>query len=235
MVDSELAFEIWENRDRILSNLKKKDIDEYRYLKEKFESSGGSSDPEFQARFKKFYRLNFVGLSNKWKDRFFELLSAKCDDLKCILLELYGIRRLDGKCSVQCVFATKLVHTVNNDEPIYDSMVGEVLNRKVEGSNRDEKVDSCVEIHNFLMEKYRELINNSKVKEVISEFRSKFGVKREDVSDVKALDFIIWSLGKIKQNLKENRPAKNGSIRSPQVRRTPLVSASGGTTGQVNL
>ena len=53
MVDSELAFEIWENRDRILSNLKKKDIDEYRYLKEKFESSGGSSDPEFQARFKK--------------------------------------------------------------------------------------------------------------------------------------------------------------------------------------
>jgi len=203
MTDQKIVNEITENKNNILSNLKQKDIGTYCFLKKKFAKGDILKDLEFQSKFKQFYIMNSAGLSDGWKERFFELLSAKYDNLKYILSELYKIPRRDGRYSVQFSFATKLLHTVNNENPIYDKMIGEVLDKKINGPNRDEKINSCIEIYNFLKKLYLGLTKNSKIRKVILEFRLRFNVSRKDISDVKALDFIIWSLGKIRQDLKK--------------------------------
>ncbi len=201
--DQKIVSEITENKDRILSNLKQKDVDTYCYIRKTFENNHILNNSEFQFKFKKFYIMNSAGLSDEWKNRFFELLLAKRDDLKYTLFELYKIPRRDGKYSVQFSFATKLLHTVNNENPIYDKMIGEVADKKVEGSNSNEKIDSCIKIFNFLNGLYSGLINDGKVERVISEFRLRFNVSHKDISDAKVLDFMMWSLGKIKQDLKK--------------------------------
>lgn len=193
-----IIADIVKNKDKILSNLKQKDIDKYCYIKNRFEEGGILNDLKFQSVFKQFYIMNSAGLSNDWKKHFFKLLSDKQCDLKNILSQLYKIPRLDGAHSVQFSFSTKLLHTINNEKPIYDRMVGIVVNKIVAGLNKAEKIQSCLEIYDFLERLYSILAKSEKIKSVINEFRSKFNVGRQDMSDVKVLDFIIWSLGNIK-------------------------------------
>lgn len=200
MTDQKIVSEITENKNNILSNLKQKDINTYCFLKKKLAKGDILKDPEFQSKFKRFYIMNSAGLSSEWKKRFFELLSDKQNNLEYILLELYKIPRLNKTYAVQFSFTTKLLHTINNKKPIYDKMVAMVINKEVSGSNKDEKIQSCIEIYKFLEKLYLKLTDNNKIKKVISEFRSKFNVGRKDISDVKVLDFIIWSLGKLKQD-----------------------------------
>lgn len=203
MESKKIVGEIIDNKNEILSNLKQKDIDKYCYIKNRFEDSSILNDLKFQSIFKQFYIMNSAGLSEEWKTYFFKLLSDKQYDLKYILSELYEIPRRDGKRSVQFSFSTKLLHTINNTDPIYDKLVGVIINKKVTGLTKEEKIQSCLGIYNFLRDLYSDLIKDKQIRSVIDEFRSKFNVGCQDVSDVKVLDFMIWSLGDIKE--KQNK------------------------------
>ena len=175
-------------------------------IKNEFDKDNILNNPEFQSRFKSFYRMNSAGLSNSQKKCFFELLLDKQEDLKYILSELYKIPRLDGKHSIQFSFATKLLHTIDNDKPIFDSGVETLTGVKRKGSDRDTKINSCIEIYNSLGTLYAELKDNDKIRKIISKFRSKFKVDDEKMSDTKVLDFIMWSLGKLRN---KNKTAHN--------------------------
>lgn len=131
---------------------------------------------------------------------FFELLAEKKTNLETILSELYKIPTLKGKNTIQFNFATKLLHTIDKNKPIFDSGVAKLTNLKPKGSDKDTKIRSCIEIYNSLEKLHAELKEDYKIKEVISKFRSKFKVDDENISDTKVLDFIMWSLGKLEKN-----------------------------------
>jgi len=198
MNTKEIINEIDRNQDKILSNLKQEHIDIYCWIKKEFDKDKNiAKDLEFQRKFKVFYIMNSAGLSDKQKEKFFELLSNKEKNLEYILSELYKIPRRDGKNSIQFSFATKLIYTVDNTKPIYDRNVAKIINKNVLGANEKEKINSCIEIFNYLNELYLSLIKENKIKKVISRFRKKFDVNKNRISDVKILDFIIWSLGDV--------------------------------------
>ena len=182
--------------DEILSNLNFEDIAVYVFLKNEYDKGNILNNFVFQYVFKSYWRIDNAGWSDKMKKQFFILLSEKQADLKIILSELYKIPTLRGKNSIQFSFATKLLHTINNDSPIFDSMVGKIIKMDVKGNNKDEKINSCIEIQNYLKESYKKLITDAKIQQAISDFRTKFGVEIKEMSDTKILDSIIWSLGK---------------------------------------
>lgn len=147
--------------------------------------------------------MDNAGLSKDIKCYFFYLLEKREANLEYILSELYEIPTLKGKNTMQFSFATKLLHTIDNDKPIFDSRVKSTLQIKSKGSgkhsDKDTKIRSCIEIYDSLEQWYVKLKENEKVKNFISKFKLKFRIDKEKISDTKILDFIIWSLGKLKE------------------------------------
>lgn len=196
---NQIIKEIDEKQDDIISNLNFESIAVYSFLKDEYVKGNIQSNLVFQFVFRSYYRLDNAGLSNKLKSRFFELLAEKQTNLGTILSELHKIPTLKGKNTIQFSFATKLLHTIDNNKPILDSKVAILTNIKPKGSDRDTKIRSCIEIYDSLEKLYAELKEDYKIKKVISKFRLKFEANDEKISDTKVLDFIMWSLGKLKK------------------------------------
>ncbi len=203
---TEIIKEIDEKQDDILDNLNLESIKVYSFLKDEYVKGNIQENSVFQFVFKSFYGMNQAGLSDDQKRRFFELLSDKQESLEYILSELYEIprksRKLNNSHSIQFGFATKLLHTLNNNKPIYDSLVVMSTKKKPNGSGRD-KIHSCIEVYDSLEKLYAELKEDCKIKNVISIFRSKFNMDNKSISDTKILDFLMWSLGKLKTKEKK--------------------------------
>ena len=193
----EIKKEIFKRQDEILSRIEKENIDVYLFIKREYKKGNINNNLVFQFIFRSFYKLDNAGLGNELKRKYFELLANKKSDLKQILLELHKILTLKNKNSIQFSFATKLLHTLDNNNPIFDKEVKTVLCKAVYGKNPEEKIKSCLKTYQFLKNIYFELLQDEKIREVIKRFREKFDNKNE-ISNVKALDFIIWSLGKLK-------------------------------------
>ena len=197
---NQIIKEIDEKQDDILSKLNFEDIAVYSFLKNEYAKENVLNNLVFQFVFRSYYGLGNAGLSDEIKSRFFELLAQNQTNLELILSELYEIPTLKGKNTIQFSFATKLLHAINNDKPIYDRNVGEIIDKQVEDSSysKDERIRSCIEIYNFLEKLYLNMLHDERITNIILKFRSKFKVDDEKISDTKVLDFIMWSLGKLK-------------------------------------
>ena len=133
------------------------------------------------------------------KKKFFELLALGQNDLNLILESLWKISGHAGRHSLFLSFATKLLHTLDNSKPIFDAEVSAVINKRVTGNIKEEKIKSAKDIYAYLENLYLVLVGNEKIQEVIKEFRAKFSVDTKRITDQKVLDFLIWSLGKLKR------------------------------------
>lgn len=193
----EIIREILRQQDKILSNIEAESISVYLFLKDEYAKGNVQDNTLFQFVFRSYYRLDNGGLGVNVKKRYFELLADSRNDLKEILLELYKIHTLRNRSTIQFSFATKLLHTINNNLPIFDAEVSRVLRKRVVGANREEKIQSCLEVFTFLKDVYSNLLRDEQVKKLVLRFREQFGVDKNKMSDVKILDFIIWSLGKM--------------------------------------
>lgn len=159
---------------------------------------GGNTGFDFQHLFLKFYRLRGVG--EIWRTHYFGLLLTNIINLRDILYRLYEIPAYNDKHKIFFSFATKLIHTKNNNKPIYDKYVGKVIGEEVRYNNTPEqRIELCEEIYSSLETLYSILLINNQIREVMSEFRDRYNVGEGSIGDIKALDFIMWSWGKIRQ------------------------------------
>ena len=211
MSNFEIVEQIYKKREEIIENIDKESVDVYLWIKNEYEKSRGGhellNNKIFQFVFRSYYRLDSAGLSEKQKQRFFELLAQKESRLNIILEELYKLptlRKKNGKPihTVQFAFATKLLHTLDNTKPIFDSKVAVVIYQHVNGNTKERKIESCKKIHVDLKNLYTQLILDQKIQQVIKEFRSKFKatLKENRIDNEKVLDFLLWSLGKLMKN-----------------------------------
>ena len=150
---------------------------------------------EFKQIYTKFWLLGDHGRFNaNLKEKYFELLSQKEDDLEKILKKLKKI----PPHFTWLAYSTKLVHTINNNKPIYDSNIKNILELPPTNPN----IENALEIYNELNKKYKILLQNKKIKEIISDFKkylkNKYKKDSKLISDVKLLDSILWVIVKIK-------------------------------------
>ena len=191
------------NKEEIFKSFDKESLVVYDYLQNKFnlKNENLSSDFLFQFIFRSFYRLDNAGLTKDIKDKYFELMDRKESDLRKILEELYHIKTLRKKESIQFSFATKLLHTLEVSNPIWDSKVEELFNlNPSKGKTSKERIDSCVNSYDKLKRILTGLQKKKEVKELIEEFKKKF---KTTISEIKVLDFLLWTCGKIELDKKK--------------------------------
>jgi len=175
---------------------RKDDIDRYFYITSVFaQNEPISGNEEFKKKYKSFYVMRTAGLSQQHFDKYFELLDRRENNLETILNELYEIKTLKNQNSLQFSFATKLLHTLDNNLPIYDNLVKKTLGLPDPYNVQDspyKKTKKLLAYYANLKMIYRQLLAEAPIKRIIDDIRKKFGWTANQINDVKILDFILW-------------------------------------------
>jgi len=189
-----------DNTDLILDRVDgAKDVAPYVWLLNRLHECDVREDGTFQSEYRKYWRMNAARLGEGFYRRYFELLE-ECKrsgpvGLERVLRELYAVPSdARGSHKVHLAFATKLLHMVSSELPIYDAMIDdfyflpELRGRK----SLDRRIKHCIRILGFLgLEYYRVLDEERLLADAVRRFRGRFRVPAS-YTDVKVLDTLIW-------------------------------------------
>lgn len=167
----------------------KESIEVYRFIKREYARGDVENNLLFQFVFRSFYRLDNAGLTDKWKKAYFRLLADNEKDLKTILNKLYVEKNHKGQSTVQFSFATKLLHTLDNTKPIFDSEVSKVLGLELNGKGKSKIVNS-ERVYTNLINIFKSALQKPIAQKKIAQFKLEYHAS--DLNDEKILDFILW-------------------------------------------
>lgn len=198
--------EINNNAESIIGNLKEESVVVYCFIKNQFDEGNVSENKLLQFVFRSFYRIDNTGLTDDFKNRYFEILqSSKSNNpnLRVICNDLCEIKNQRGFESLQFSFVTKLANTVNSKFPIYDSKVAKMYSYRPLSSAKpiEDRLDSLESFYNFLLSDYSTILKNDSLSLALSEFDKKFE-KYKLIDNIKKLDFIVRSAGKLMDECK---------------------------------
>lgn len=190
------------NSENIVSNIKQESIDVYLFLKKRFSENNVNEDYLFQFLFRSFYRLDNAGLTDDFKSKYFELLqihrSDKSIDIPALVKILYEFKTLKNVNSIQFSFVSKMVNTIDDSMPIYDSEVARMFEFRVPYTYKDtyQRINKYMEFYAKLSKQYNEFIAKSSLKTALSCLNSNLnGIS--SLSENKKIDFLVWSAGKL--------------------------------------
>lgn len=190
----------------IIENIEQESIDVYNFLKSEFQTSNVKDNYLFQFIFRSFYRLDNAGLSKKFKIEYFQILenyrSEKVFDFNFILTKLYQIPNRKGQNTFQFSFTTKMANTIDHSMPIYDSEVAKMFSFKKPYQNTFEiKLDKYLQQLQEIKNGYTIILEQNLVPKTLQLFDQTF--ENNKLTEMKKLDFIFWSGGKLKSKFDE--------------------------------
>ena len=186
-------------------------LDKYCEIKAQYDSGKfidpvtGQVSPSFRKLYMDFYRMNTRSLTSGFIDRYFELLIETtkwgtgwswqvkhqyvADQLKAFLFP----SKKGAMEKYQCSFISKLLHTANNEPPIYDSKVRNVIEcGSPKGKSYSDKVKSGIAILNDIENLYKDLAKDPKFLGLMGTVTCFDGLA---ISFEKKCDFMFWIMG----------------------------------------
>jgi hypothetical protein len=199
----QIPFDLEANAEHIVQAVGKESIEVYRFLRQRYTVQDPQSDPVFQFMFRSFYRIDNAGLTDDFKTRFFQLLSAAREshqvDVEDVVLDLFEIPNRKGQSSLQFSFATKLAATVDSSVPIYDAEVASIFGFRPPYNYKPfpQRLTDYMSFYVQLTALYRSIIEGDLLAPARLMFRTMYDTNEAEVSETKVLDFIFWSAGKL--------------------------------------
>lgn len=201
---TEITEWIENHSTEIIENIDQESVDVYNFLKKKFNESNVNENYLFQFVFRSFYRIDNAGLTPEFKKEYFKILeenrNEKQFDFEKVLSRLFSFPNRKGQNTLQFSFVTKLFNTIDDKMPIYDSEVAKMfsLSRPYQ-SEFEIKLDKYLDQLDIIQNGYEKIIEQNLLPKTIGLFDQEF--KNNNLSEMKKLDFIFWSAGKIKTRL----------------------------------
>ena len=188
-----------QNIDRILRSVDEGlDIRTYFALMSRFRNVNVVQDTEFQGKYCKYWRLYGAGLSQSFRASYFELMEGlrggpipNIGEVTRILHEVPSNK--SGRKTLQFSFASKLLHTLDPHQPIYDSMVATFCRFSVPDPTKtfEARLRSFLAFYDLLSTGYKKILANGLLQQSITRFRHQFSVPNE-YTDEKIIDTLIW-------------------------------------------
>ncbi|HEY6467644.1 MAG TPA: hypothetical protein VIY69_16705 [Candidatus Acidoferrales bacterium] len=176
----------------------------YLYLLREFASGPVDKNKVFQFVFRSFYRLDNAGLTNDFKSEYFRLMENQRRapgeiPLDALVRTLYRFPARNGRMGIQFSFVTKLANTINPGCPIYDSEVAKVFGFQAPYPSRpfEDRLTDYLAFYKKLQDTYNEILSENLIAQPRHMFREQYVNLSPDVPELKVLDFIFWSAGKM--------------------------------------
>lgn len=200
----EITDWIEKNSTEIIENIDQESVDVYNFLRTEFEKSNVNENYLFQFVFRSFYRIDNAGLTLEFKKEYFKILeqnrSEKQFDFEKVLRRLFSFPNRKGQNTLQFSFATKLFNTIDDKMPIYDSEVAKMFSLSRPYRTEFEiKLDKYLDQLNIIQKGYEQITDQDLLPKTIDLFDRKF--EKNKLSEIKKLDFIFWSAGKIRTTI----------------------------------
>ena len=179
--------------------------------------------PEFQTAFNNFYKVRGqVNRQNLWELIAKRVVRKPLDQaIRDAIISISNDKHRNGQIipTIQLSFATKAFHTIRNELPIYDDIVGEQFFGLAVRKNvsYEERLASAIDCYAMLCGYYERRYGNG-LQELVAEYdklvkehngcfnyRNNIFSPNEAltlVSDVKKIDFMIWSFREKKKKAK---------------------------------
>ena len=199
-----LVFWIEDHSSKIIGNIEQESIDVYNFLKQQFYTTDVTKNYVFQFTYRSFYRLDNGGLSPQLKTEYFKILEENRDaielDFNSVLQRLFLIPNRKGQHTFQFSFVTKMFNTINDSIPIYDSEVARAFSFPSSYQRGfEKKIIKHLEKFQQIQKAYKYILDAGLLSKTFNSFDENF--KDNHLSEIKKLDFIFWSAGKIKKLL----------------------------------
>ena len=165
----------------------------YRSIMARFAVCDVSKDIEFQQSFTYFYK---VRRPKWWLDKFYAMFQSmrrmKALTFSEVLNSMYKMS--DGKW-VDLSFASKMLHTIDPDRPIYDRFVAMnlALDTMPQSGNAKSRIAKAIDIYGDLVYKMESLLALDSVKAELKVFDEAFPECKDELSSMKKLDYLLWS------------------------------------------
>jgi len=197
------------NGDSIVRAIGREAVDVYGFLADEFARGSVIGNYVFQFAYRSFYRLDNAGLTPEFKCKYFVQLEESRNlreiDLRRLVEEFYAIPNRKGQQSLQFSFVTKLANTANRLYPIYDREVANVFGFRPPNNlgTFDARLNKYMLFYAHVRDIYSEILNGNLLREPRRIFRQIYAAPPERIPDIKVLDFIFWSAGKLSFMAKE--------------------------------
>ena len=183
-----------------------KGVRDYLEIMNLYQNTDFGVDSDFAIKFDAFCR---VRRNEAWRKVYFELFEkvknkSVAADFRTILKELQ-----DKTHRTEASFASKMLHTVKPDMPIWDSIVlskldfaKEVQPYKMSGLNDEARLNKCKEVYNKLIYWYKE----EDAEKLEKQFDTDYPEYKDKLGRTKKIDFMLWGteekLDKVFENYK---------------------------------
>lgn len=191
------------NSEEIVGAIGRESVEVYRFLSDEFARGPVLENCVFQFAYRSFYRLDNAGLTPDFKREYFVLLEEARGlrevDLPGLTRKLFAIPNRKGHASLQFSFVSKLANTVNSQYPIYDAEVASVFSFRAPYNYKtfDVRLTEYMAFYNKLRGIYAEIIGRDILQKPRQMFRDIYAAPPERIPEIKVLDFIFWSAGKL--------------------------------------
>ncbi|NIJ56173.1 hypothetical protein [Dyadobacter arcticus] len=185
----------------IVNNIKFESVDVYKYLQRAYQDTDVTTNYMFQFTFRKYYNLEEARLSHQFHLEYFRILqdlksNREAWNYENVIEKLYEIPRAKGDKSVQCSFVSKMFHTNDPANVVYDSKVAKMFNfSNLNLIPFDQKIQHFKNRIGTISYNYKKIIDHGLLSEVCESFDTRF--ENHGLHPTKKLDFIFWSAGKI--------------------------------------
>lgn len=183
----------------VLNSIPPADISDYARLLQNV-TQAQIATPTFQKKYVTYWKMRFP--CPAWLAVYFQSLRNAVPNpptLNALLQHLYNTPTTAKGPTVECSFATKLLHMVKPHTPIYDSYVAAFYFFQVPNSGPQAKIAAYVDFHNFLVQEYGRVLQNGLLAASLRAFRQKFPLAL-GFTDERVIDFLIlyyvWLLQK---------------------------------------
>lgn len=201
--------EIEQNAETIVRGIGDEAVDVYRFLAHEFQKGSVAGNHVFQFLYRSFYRLDNAGLTPQFKSRYFTLLdecrASPSISLEHLTRELHNFANLKGQRSLQFSFVTKLVNTANGEYPIYDAEVARVFGFRTPYNYKpfESRLREYMTFYASLRKLYGGILRENQLDRARALFHKIYNTNPQMVPEVKVLDFIFWSAGKLSREADE--------------------------------
>ena len=173
------------------------EIEKYLRIMEKSEDPKCVNCNEFQTMYNGFYK---VRRNEAWREKYYSLFNKYLKDRNNCGVETFDVIIEElAKTSYEYIeisFTSKLLATLNPKMPLYDSQIAKTLDiTGYEANDKTGKLKEAKEMYLSLTKEFKVFMETDTCERALSIFNQACRGYGE-ISPVKKIDYILWSIGK---------------------------------------
>ena len=163
-------------------------LKKYNFIMKRLHQTDVSVDTEFQTTFRDFYQMRRF-YSDEFASQYFALLE-QLKKTKDVSFQTAIDKLLQVQGTYEMSFASKMIHTINPEHPIWDSVVTKRHFRINPPAGKKDKKKACSDKYDYYEKMFFDFMKREKGRLIIRLFDEKF--PDEKISDAKKIDFVLW-------------------------------------------